>query len=59
MLAYVESRYVAASEGVNIGAGLLALWLGASILLLLFELAREAIQKLWRGFGGPATPPSP
>jgi hypothetical protein len=57
MFAYVESLYVPASEGVNIGAGILGLCLFASIALLVVALAREGIALLWRGFGGAAKPP--
>ena len=57
MFAYVESLYVPASEGVNIGAGILVLCLFISAALLVVELAREAIALLWRGFGDTARPP--
>jgi hypothetical protein len=57
MFAYVASLDVSPDEGVNIGAGVLALWFGLSFLLLLAEVGREAIAKLWRGFDGTATPP--
>ena len=48
MLAYVASLETPASDGVNIGEGLLALWLGVSIVLLVVEVAREGIAVLWR-----------
>jgi hypothetical protein len=48
MLAYVASLDDHASEGVNIGEALLALWFGISIVLLVIELVREGISSLWR-----------
>jgi hypothetical protein len=48
MLAYVASLETPASDGVNIGEGLLALWLGISVVLLVLEVAREAIAVVWR-----------
>ena len=56
MFAYVESLYVPATEGVNIGAGILVLCLVVSVALLVVALAREGIALLWRGFGA-AKPP--
>jgi hypothetical protein len=48
MLAYVASLETPASDGVNIGEPLLALWLGLSIVLLVIEVAREGIAAVWR-----------
>jgi hypothetical protein len=53
MLAYVASREIAASDGVNIGQGVLTLWLILSVLLLVVEVAREGIAGLWRRFRRP------
>jgi hypothetical protein len=43
MFFYVASLPTTASEGVNIGAGVLLLWLLGSILLLIVLIVRELI----------------
>jgi 4-amino-4-deoxy-L-arabinose transferase-like glycosyltransferase len=50
MLFYVESRPVAPDEGVNIGAGVLVLWLVVSVALLAVGVAREVIALTVREF---------
>jgi hypothetical protein len=50
MFAYVVSLDLPASEGVNIGAGVLTRWLLISIALLIVEIARESVGAIWRRF---------
>jgi hypothetical protein len=50
MLVYVASLDVPASEGVNIGEPLLALWLAVSVVLLVVALIREGAGSVWRRF---------
>ena len=51
MLAYVASLDVPASQGVNIGEALLALWLSVSIVLLVAAFVREGVGFVWRSLG--------
>jgi hypothetical protein len=44
MLVYVSSRPVRADEGVNIGEGVLALWLAASLVIALAGLLGEGVR---------------
>jgi beta-lactamase regulating signal transducer with metallopeptidase domain len=44
MLLYVDSRPVAPDEGVNIGAGVLFLWLVVSVVLLVLALVVELVR---------------
>jgi hypothetical protein len=44
MLVYVSSRPVRADEGVNIGGGVLALWLVASLVIALVGLFGEGVR---------------
>lgn len=46
MLAYVSSRPVAPSEGVNIGEGVLVLWLVLSLGISLLGVVAESIRAL-------------
>ena len=46
MLAYVSSRPVAPSEGVNIGEGVLVLWLVLSLGISLLGLVAESLRAL-------------
>jgi 4-amino-4-deoxy-L-arabinose transferase-like glycosyltransferase len=48
MLAYVSSLPTRPEEGVNIGAGVLVLWLLASIALLVIGVVREGVGALVR-----------
>ena len=49
MLAYVASIPVGPDEGVNIGEGVLFLWLLCSLVLMLVLVAREVIVLAFRG----------
>jgi hypothetical protein len=50
MLFYVDSGPVAPDEGVNIGAGVLVLWLVVSVALLAVGVAREVVAFTVREF---------
>jgi hypothetical protein len=54
MFAYVASLDIPTNEGANIGAGVLALWLAISIVLLVVELVREGVGSAWRRFRRPS-----
>jgi hypothetical protein len=51
MFFYVASLPTTASEGVNIGAGVLLLWFLGSILLLVVLIVRELIGVAFRSAG--------
>jgi len=44
MLLYVDTRPIAPDEGVNIGAGVLFLWLVVSVVLLVLALLVELVR---------------
>jgi uncharacterized membrane protein YhiD involved in acid resistance len=48
MFFYVASLPTSASEGVNIGAGVLLLWFLVSMLLLIVLIVRELIATVFR-----------
>jgi len=49
MFFYVAALPTSASEGVNIGAGMLLLWFLGSMLLLVVLIVRELIATVFRG----------
>jgi peptidoglycan/LPS O-acetylase OafA/YrhL len=54
MLVYVSSIPTRPDEGVNIGAGVLALWLTASAALIAIGIAREGVGALVRRSAKPS-----
>jgi hypothetical protein len=48
MFVYVASLSTEPDEGVNIGAGVLLLWLFVSLILVALGVAREGVTALWR-----------
>jgi peptidoglycan/LPS O-acetylase OafA/YrhL len=54
MLAYVSSIPTRPDEGVNIGAGVLVLWLLASAVLILIGMVREGVGALVRRSAKPS-----